>query len=248
MSNNDKMREAFEGKNPMPDGLVYQDFTDTYEFNGPGPKLTFRQKLDYNEAHTHFEEGWQAHLIHHQESEPDEYTADNLAEEVCNRLETILGSEIDGDGSPYSIAVEAVDFVVHAIKESGLKFDDEDNTFRQPAVQVPDGFLTVPREFVEEYVALLEGAKFKSIHSVVRIKGATALLAGELAYSLHSGGNQMNSIYNTIESQAWREDLNYAGYLELHFESGVESNHLKKDMYEEFCNFMDNVKLSFNGE
>jgi len=67
----DKMREAFEEENPVPEALIYQDFTDTYEFEHEEHTLTFKQKSGYNEAYTHFEEGWDAALTHHQaESEP----------------------------------------------------------------------------------------------------------------------------------------------------------------------------------
>ena len=67
----DKMREAFEEENPVPEALIYQDFTDTYEIEHEEHTLTFKQKSGYNEAYTHFEEGWDAALTHHQaESEP----------------------------------------------------------------------------------------------------------------------------------------------------------------------------------
>lgn len=79
----------------------------------------------------------------------DQHTADDLASEVCNGLAEALGVDgdyFDGDGSPYSLTVDAVKLVGCAIVDSGLRFDKDENVFVVNQVE----YSLVPNEITLE--------------------------------------------------------------------------------------------------
>lgn len=55
-----KMRLAFEKENPVPEGLVYQDFTDMYGPESEDANFSPINRAAYNTAWLHFQEGWDA--------------------------------------------------------------------------------------------------------------------------------------------------------------------------------------------
>jgi len=150
----DKMREAFEEENPVPKALIYQDFTDTYEFEHEEHTLTFKQKSGYNEAYTHFEEGWDAALTHHQaESEPA-YRCTTPEETAEIKQAVAEGRIVDDRAQPAaqveewrhdSESLEALHMNLDKAgvprEEDGVVLSEWGRVCRyKPAVQVPEGW------------------------------------------------------------------------------------------------------------
>lgn len=134
----DKMREEFEKSMDIKTGVIFKG----NEYVSP-----YRADADHvytlNRDWQIFQNAWQAALTQQPESEPDDYTVDDLADIVCVRIATMLGVEVDyldGDGTPYSLTLDAVDHVDRAIRDSGLQYDRDENVFicPQPTPQVPE--------------------------------------------------------------------------------------------------------------